>query len=125
MSSISVLDISKIGLDKAYPSEKDFREVSQKIRSCFQETGFMFIVNHGINNQLIEAAFNVSREFFVLDPSIKNLSRKESRESHGWSVQGRETFNQDDVFEVREMFDLNHVAATGRFPDKVRGQETF
>ena len=100
MSSISVLDISKIGLDKAYPSENDFGEVSQKIRSCFQEIGFMFIVNHGINNHLIDNAFDVSRDFFVLDPSLKNKSRKETRESHGWSVQGRETFNREDECQV-------------------------
>lgn len=47
------------------------REVANQVRQACQETGFLYIRNHGVSETLIKQAFNQSRQFFALPIGIK------------------------------------------------------
>jgi len=122
MTSISVVDISKVSLERSHPSDNDFKEVSKTISKNFEEIGFMYIINHGISEQIITDAMEASMAFFKLEESIKNKTSKGS-EYQGWVEQGREIFDQDEdgkiaELEIRETYDMKNVSASGIFPDE-------
>jgi len=123
MTSISVVDLSKLSLEQSNPSCSDFEEVSKTVSKCFEEIGFMYIINHGIAEKTITDAMEASMAFFKLEGNIKNKSRKGS-EYQGWVEQGREIFDQDEngkiaELEIRETYDMKNVSASGIFPDEV------
>ena len=124
MTSISVVDISKVSLEHSHPSDNDFKEVSETISKNFEEIGFMYIINHGISEQIITDAMEASMAFFKLEESIKNKTSKGS-EYQGWVEQGREIFDQDEdgkiaELEIRETYDMKNVSDSGIFPDEVQ-----
>ena len=122
MTSISIVDISKISLNKPDPTVDDYKEVSLQIKKCFEEIGFMYISHHGIDQEVITEAMKASMDFFKLEESVKNKTRK-GEEYQGWVEQGREIFDQDSdgnvaELEVRETYDLKNISSAGIFPDK-------
>jgi len=122
MTSISVVDLSKLSLEQSNPSCSDFEEVSKTVSKCFEEIGFMYIINHGIAEKTITDAMEASMAFFKLEGNIKNKSRKGS-EYQGWVEQGREIFDQDEngkiaELEIRETYDMKNASASGIFPDE-------
>jgi hypothetical protein len=42
------------------------------LHSAFSTTGFVYLTNHGIDENLLDDFFDVSKEFFELDPEIKD-----------------------------------------------------
>jgi len=96
--------------------------VSQQIKRCFENIGFMYISNHGIPQDVIDRGMSSSMEFFNLERNVKNLTRK-GAEYQGWVEQGREIFDQDEEgniaeLEVRETYDLKNISSSGIFPDE-------
>jgi len=120
---IAVVDAAKISLARdSQPKAKDFAEVAKELCSAFQETGFAYLVNHGIQPHLVQQAMSKSLEFFSLDEGLKEKMRK-GPEHQGWVAQGRETFDQDEggniaTLEVRETFDMKNISPAGKFPDQ-------
>ncbi|XP_074269003.1 kihadalactone A synthase LFS-like [Silene latifolia] len=58
----------------------DRRSTAASIRQACIETGFFYIVNHGVEKHLLETLFDESRKFFELPGEYKmKLSRKENR----------------------------------------------
>ena len=123
MSSISVVDISKVSLDNANPSIDDYKDVGNKVKECFEQIGFLYITEHGISQEIIKNAMTGSMDFFCLGDKIKNKSRK-GEEYQGWVEEGREIFDQDEdgkiaEHEVRETYDMKNISSSGIFPDEV------
>ena len=123
MSEIAIVDLQKISLKIHSPKLEDYMHVSREIKKCFENIGFMYIMNHGIPQEVIDRGMRSSMEFFDLEREVKNLTRKGS-EYQGWVEQGRETFDQDEQgniaeLEVRETYDLKNVSSSGIFPDEV------
>ena len=123
MSEISIVDLEKVSLCCENPSYEDYEALSRQIKESFETIGFMYITNHGIPQDIIENAMKSSMDFFDLDRSAKNLTRK-GEEYQGWVEQGREIFDQDEEgniaeLEVRETYDLKNVSSSGIFPDEV------
>ena len=123
MSSISVIDISKVSLENTNPSIEDYKDVGDKIKKCFEDIGFLYINHHGISQEIIQNAMKASMEFFNLDTDMKNKARK-GKEYQGWVEEGREIFDQDEdgkiaEHEVRETYDMKNISTSGIFPDEV------
>ena len=123
MSEIATVDLQKISLNIQAPKLEDYLHVSQQIKKCFENIGFMYIKNHGIPQDVIDRGMSSSMEFFNLERNVKNLTRK-GEEYQGWVEQGREIFDQDEEgniaeLEVRETYDLKNVSSSGIFPDEV------
>jgi len=120
---IAVVDVARISLDREVkPEASDFSKVAEELCSAFQETGFAYLVNHGIGPDLIKEAMEKSFEFFSLDEHLKEKLRK-GPEYQGWVAQGREIFDQDEEgkiaeLEVRETFDLKNISPGAKFPDE-------
>jgi len=120
---IAVVDVARISLDReVQPEASDFSKVAEELCSAFQETGFAYLVNHGIGPILIKEAMEKSFEFFSLDEDLKEKLRK-GPEYQGWVAQGREIFDQDEEgkiaeLEVRETFDLKNISPGAKFPDE-------
>ena len=52
---IAVVDASKISLAReGAPEPEDFSEVAKELCSAFQETGFAYLVNHGVDLHLVQ-----------------------------------------------------------------------
>ena len=123
MTSISTVDISKISLERPAPSNEDYKDIAKDIKQCFENIGFMYLSNHGIDNEVIEKAMKASMQFFCLDNEVKNKVAKGEPKFQGWVEQGREIFDQDEngeiaELEIRETYDMKNIATTGIFPDK-------
>ena len=58
-------DISKVDIDQ-------LKRVGAEIAESFENTGFVYIKNHGIAENLIDDAFNTSIKFFDLEDDVKN-----------------------------------------------------
>ena len=116
MCSISVVDVSKVSTIKPNPSFEDYHEVGNRIKECFEQIGFVYFSNHGINQSIIDHAMKASMEFFNLQKEIKNRT-KVGKEYQGWREEGREMFGQNR--EIRETYDLKNISSTGIFPDVV------
>jgi len=120
---IAVVDAAKISLAREnQPEAKDFAEVAKELCSAFQETGFAYLVNHGIQPLLVQQAMSKSLDFFSLDEGVKEKMSK-GPEYQGWVAQGREIFDQDEggniaELEVRETFDMKNISPAGKFPDQ-------
>merc|ERR1712055_1257458 len=120
---IAVVDAGKISLAREdQPEAEDFAEVSKELCSAFQDTGFAYLLNHGIKQHLVQQAMEKSLEFFSLDEEVK-VQMSKGPEYQGWVAQGREIFDQDEggniaELEVRETFDMKNISPAGKFPDQ-------
>ena len=58
-------DASKIDIER-------LKIVGAEIAESFENTGFVYIKNHGIAEKVIQDAFNTSIKFFDLEDDVKN-----------------------------------------------------
>jgi len=121
MTEIRVIDLSPISLTVPDPSLDQFQQVADKLAAAFHNIGFACLQNHGVKEETIRRAMEVSLEYFHLQDDVKELDSK-GEERQGWVKQGREIFDQDEEgniaeFEVRETFDLKDISTKARFPD--------
>eukprot|EP00455_Lapot_gusevi_P010474 TRINITY_DN1473_c0_g2_i2.p1 TRINITY_DN1473_c0_g2~~TRINITY_DN1473_c0_g2_i2.p1 ORF type:complete len:341 (-),score=86.10 TRINITY_DN1473_c0_g2_i2:46-1068(-) len=50
---------------------KDQKKVAEQVYSACKEIGFLVLVNHGMDQKLIQSAFQQSKQFFALPPAEK------------------------------------------------------
>ncbi|KAL4243941.1 iron/ascorbate-dependent oxidoreductase family protein [Abortiporus biennis] len=70
----------------------DGSEAGEAIVSSFKETGFVYLVNHGLGQDKIDQMFNWSQKFFTLPLELKQLAPHPADGSHhrGYSAPGVE-----------------------------------
>ncbi|XP_055329570.1 uncharacterized protein LOC129582161 [Paramacrobiotus metropolitanus] len=102
--------------------------LSQQLVDAFCSTGFVYLRNHGIDQELIESAFSSSKEFFTspIDEKVKYQRQPGSTVSAGYVGQGKERLTayvdaEHGIKEIRESFDisaygLNHLPPTLPLP---------
>ena len=81
---IPVLDISDIygDLDKR-------KGLAKTIRHAAENTGFFYIKNHGIDEEIIQAALAQAKTFFHQPEDLKRkVSKTKSQYFNGWSAMG-------------------------------------
>ena len=61
MQQLPIIDINAL-----VKQENDLTEVASKIGKACREYGFFYIINHGIDTQLLEQLEQLSKEFFAL-----------------------------------------------------------
>lgn len=91
--TIPIVDFAR-WTDDASAEERQ-RIGSELVRAC-REVGFVYIVNHGVSEELLDQAFNMSKKLFELDHKQKMLApHPPSPEWHrGYSSVGLEKVSQ-------------------------------
>ena len=98
MENIKTIDMASI-LSVNGPREGalELSNVSQQFTQSLGTIGFVYVVNHGINEEIIEEAMEASYEYFKLDEAIKKEDTiGHGPEFQGWVAQGREVFDQNE-----------------------------
>ncbi|KAG8985293.1 hypothetical protein FRB90_004827, partial [Tulasnella sp. 427] len=68
---------------------------AKEVVDAFKEVGFVYLSNHGIQDEKITNAFKKSKEFFELPKEKKNaLAWEDPRSNRGYVQQGRERVTQ-------------------------------
>ena len=79
MAKIKIVDVSSImsnnNKDTILQAE-EYEKIGAEIAESFEKTGFVFVTNHGIQQELIDKVFATSMHFFNLDDSVKREYRK-------------------------------------------------
>ncbi|NMF61034.1 2-oxoglutarate and iron-dependent oxygenase domain-containing protein [Pseudanabaena yagii] len=85
MSTLSTVDISQIPLIDISPllSGKNSEEIAKQIRAACINTGFFYIIGHGIDEGLQKRLEQLSRQFFAQDIETK-LRIKMSLGGRAW-----------------------------------------
>merc|ERR550519_1267845 len=124
MSTIRVVDIATIALTVDTPHIEHFRHVGKELSEAFEDIGFVFVTNHGIEEKLIADAREVSKEYFQLEANEKLCDEKGTRTPpfQGWVKPGKEIFDQDEegkvaTLELRESYDMSDFSSSATFPD--------
>mmetsp|Transcript_29277 Transcript_29277/g.61748 ORF Transcript_29277/g.61748 Transcript_29277/m.61748 type:complete len:181 (+) Transcript_29277:107-649(+) len=87
MNSIPIIDISPlVHLDeRSNDSENErLKSVVSQISSACETFGFFAVTNHGVDPQIIANAWDTSKDFFDLDPSIKGSVPMTSEYPYGY-----------------------------------------
>ena len=64
MSSIPVIDLSKIALDNVDVSDQHYDEVGARFCEALATWGFAYLENHGIPWELVDNCVGQARRFF-------------------------------------------------------------
>ncbi|XP_043203300.1 UPF0676 protein C1494.01-like [Amphibalanus amphitrite] len=112
MTTIRLVDIGKIGLGVPEPSRDDLLNVGRDIVDSFSSTGFAYLSNHGISQQLQDDTFAFAKGFFDLDTEQKLAYERFVRTGYtGYTpIAGDNSTNATDpaagVTDLKECFDL-------------------
>ena len=75
MVNIKIVDLARAVNGSEDASKIDIERlkiVGAEIAESFENTGFVYIKNHGIAEKVIQDAFNTSIKFFDLEDDVKN-----------------------------------------------------
>jgi isopenicillin N synthase-like dioxygenase len=90
---IPIIDLSSIDGDI-----EDRKAIASKIKSAAENTGFFYIKNHGIAEELIQSALSQAKTFFNQPDEKKELvSSKKSKLSDGWHGLGTTQVNKTET----------------------------
>jgi isopenicillin N synthase-like dioxygenase len=127
ITEISVIDLSKVQGDFPNVDEAELKVVADKFGTALNQVGFAYLVNHGVDMELVRNVHKISREFFELPVSVKGKYRKPDpiKSYHGYFGPGDEFFNEQEKnsVELRELFDINCGMGDDEknFPSEVPG----
>ena len=98
-------EIPVVDLEPWWRTERDRAQLADAVREICHDVGFFVLVNHRVDNELVESVFDVSRRLFDLPLEKKQLiDKRSSRHFRGWEAVGSEyTNNRPDI---REQVDL-------------------
>ncbi|KHN97055.1 2OG-Fe(II) oxygenase [Metarhizium album ARSEF 1941] len=104
-SEIPVIDVSPIFSS----SLENRKSVAHQVRSAATNTGFFYIKNHGIPQDITEASYNAALEFFRQDLDTKNkASITESACYNGYRAPDTQQINPDEGVDLRESFSFTY-----------------
>ncbi|KAL7409901.1 hypothetical protein BDY24DRAFT_401411 [Mrakia frigida] len=100
--TIPVVDFGRF-LNSKTQAEKE--DAAKQVVDALVERGFMYLSNHGIPEEEIQATFKESAKFFELPLEVKDpLAWKDPRANRGWVAHGRERVTQSaDPEEILKM----------------------
>ncbi|XP_021958689.2 UPF0676 protein C1494.01 [Folsomia candida] len=108
-STIPVVDLSPLAGKYEDLNDAVFGQLVEKVGQAFNEVGFVYIVNHGVDMDKIEHIHKLSKGFFTMSAATKNKYKKPNAAInwHGYSGPGDEFLNEAEKnsTELREMFD--------------------
>lgn len=96
-ATIPVIDIS------ALMQEGNATDVAAKIHKAATETGFFYISNHGIDQNIINAAFSIAKDFFALPAAEKSVIKVDESQ-RGWMATGMSRLEGAKTHDLKEVF---------------------
>lgn len=118
---IPVIDFQKYSLG----TDADVTEVQKlgkEVCTALETIGFCYIKNHGISEDIIEAAFKSSKEFFLQPEEEKAKYPRSQNYNFGWVGVEGERLNPEKPFDYKEFFNLAGEDHPVKWPTK---PETF
>ncbi|CAG7728417.1 unnamed protein product [Allacma fusca] len=114
MSKIPTIDLSRL-----HESESDWGDLVQDFRNTMPEMGVVYLLNHGIDLELLDRVLKTSEgNLFNLPKEVKKAYAKTNalKDFSGFTGRGEEILNDDPAttYEVKECYDVN--VATPKFP---------
>jgi len=108
---IPVVDFSTCSLKGIVPEldicPERYEDVARRVVKAFKDIGFVYLLNHGISDDLIQKAFYRSREFFHLPMEVKVKYLVSSETDHqGYFGLGNEAFDRSAPGDLKETFDF-------------------
>ncbi|EKV05914.1 Flavonol synthase/flavanone 3-hydroxylase [Penicillium digitatum PHI26] len=101
---IPIIDLASI--DKDLEARKT---LASKVRAAAESTGFFYIKNHGISEELIQNALSQAKAFFAQPIEKKQLaSRKIRTNADGWHGLGTTQINRTETRDRKETFSLRY-----------------
>ncbi|KAJ5188560.1 Oxoglutarate/iron-dependent dioxygenase [Penicillium cf. griseofulvum] len=97
---IPIIDIGSI--DKDLEARKT---IASKVRIAAENTGFFYIKNHGISEELIQKALSQAKAFFDQPIEKKQLA---SSNNDGWHGLGSSQINKTETRDRKETFSLRY-----------------
>lgn len=119
--TIPVVDLSTF----VNGSEEERTNFIKAIGEAFHSVGFVGVVNHGIDKDLVEGFYSSSKDFFSLPVDLKrSYEVKNMAGQRGYTSFGREHAKQSKVADLKEFFQLGQYvegdkANTEEYPDNV------
>ena len=120
---IPEISVEKIGLlVKGEPTEEVFKDFGNSLKKAFSSVGFVFISDHGINENLIQTAMQKSLDFFALPSAVKESLSCDPQLDQSYVAPGKEIFDQNEdgskaIHEVREAYEIIRNNANATSPD--------
>ncbi|KAJ5950763.1 uncharacterized protein N7479_009176 [Penicillium vulpinum] len=101
---IPVIDLASI--DRDLEARKS---IASKVRAAAESTGFFYIKNHGISEELIQNALSQAQAFFDQPIEKKQLaSSKTQKNADGWHGLGTTQINKTETRDRKETFSLRY-----------------
>ena len=91
------------------------------LSDALENHGFFTVTNHGINDNLLDASYDLAKKFFDLDESIKaNYSRPEHGGARGYTPFGKETALGEKVPDLKEFWH-HGPKVDNTYDDRIKG----
>ena len=124
--TIPTVDLSKF----VHGNAEERKAFVDKLGKAFHEVGFVGVVNHGINKELVDGFYNASKEFFSQPVHIKRKYEIAGLAGQrGYTAFGREHAKQSQVADLKEFFQIGQWVDDSHplkheYPDNVNTVET-
>ena len=125
MRSIPVVDLSKFKSG----DEAQEREFVAELGQAFREVGFVSVVNHGIDEEMVQEFYDAAYAFFKLPREIKQKYEiPGAAGQRGYTSFGKEHARQSKVADLKEFFQIGQEINPGDYtsadlPSDVRVEE--
>ncbi|KAH6447338.1 hypothetical protein HBI57_214760 [Parastagonospora nodorum] len=108
MAGIPIVDFAKA----SGSTQEEKKEIAGQIDDAFRRVGFVYLKNHGVPDDQVEACFGWSKKFFELSFETKMLAPHPPGGSHhrGYSAPGVEKVSQHE-------YDANEISKLRDIPD--------
>ena len=101
--TIPTVDLSKF----VHGNEEERNAFVEKLGKAFHEVGFVGVVNHGIDADLVDAFYDASKAFFSQPVGIKRKYEIEGLAGQrGYTAFGKEHAKQSQVADLKEFFQI-------------------
>lgn len=121
--AIPEVSLKQIGLlrnEYDSPTKEDFYQCGQEIYKALFKFGFVHLVDHGVDKDLVSDAFEGSKNFFQLPMDVKCNYTKDPQLFDGYVAPGAELFDQSQArYEIRESFNMLQENSPRLPPDEV------
>ena len=91
------------------------------LSEALKNHGFFTIIDHGINDNLLDDSYNLAKKFFDLDETVKiNYSRPEHGGARGYTPFGKETALGEKVPDLKEFWH-HGPQVDNTYDDRIKG----
>ncbi|KAJ3573284.1 hypothetical protein NP233_g2519 [Leucocoprinus birnbaumii] len=119
-------DIVKVVDFRPFLNGSNKQAVADAILESFKTIGFVYLTNHGLEQEKIDGMFDMSRKFFALPHEQKMLAPHPPSGTHhrGYSAPGAEKvvqhlYDRGDISEARKRADIKESFEAGREDDEL------